>query len=307
MIFRFIAAAAFLLSGLHGVATADTIKVEHASGTTDMPANPAKVLVYDLGALENLDQLGIPVAGVPDSNVPLALQKYRGDSYAKVGSLFEPDLEAVNAAEPDLIIVAARSSPHYAKLAAMAPTIDLTVDDSDLIGGVKRNATIIGEIFGKQADMQARIETLDASIAELRALAPKVGSGLILLTTGGKISAYGKGSRFGQIHDAFGVLPADTSLQQAIHGQVVSYEYILETNPDWLFVVDRDAAIGQQGQSAQALLDNELVRRTRAWKAGHVLYLDPVKLYLTGSGIQSQQDIVTTMLVAFRKAATVAE
>ena len=299
MIFRAAAYVAILLSALAGSAAAETITVEHASGKTDVAVNPQKVLVYDLGALENLDQLGIAVTGVPGSNIPPSLEKYKDAAYAKVGTLFEPDLEAVNGAEPDLIIVAARSSPHYAALSAMAPTIDLTLPDQDLVTGVKRNAEIIGKIFGKQAEMKARIDRLDASVDELKSLAPQVGTGLILLTTGGKVSAYGKGSRFGEIHDAFGVLPADTDLQRATHGQAISYEYILEKNPDWLFVIDRDAAIGQQGQSAASLLDNDLVHQTKAWKNGHVLYLDSAKLYLTGAGLQSQQDIVDVLLKAF--------
>ncbi len=92
------------------------------------------------------------------------------------------------------------------------------------------------------------------------------GTGLLILTSGGKISAYGPGSRFGVLHDSFGVKPAAPDLSIGNHGQPVSSEFILETNPDWLFVIDRDAAIGREGNSAKQVLDNELVRQTNAWK-----------------------------------------
>ncbi|MGT2444629.1 siderophore ABC transporter substrate-binding protein [Ensifer adhaerens] len=293
--------AAVMTVGGASVATAETLKIEHSSGVTEVEKNPKTVLVYDFGMLETLDMLGVPVAGVPGSAVPPSLEKYKADTYAKIGTLFEPDFEAINAAEPNLVIVGGRSQAKYAEVAKLAPTIDLTSDDKDLIGSVKKNAEILGEIFGKEAEIKASIAKLDSSIEALRGLAAERGTGLILLTTGGKISAYGKGSRFGALHDVFGIKPADPELQVATHGQAVSYEYILETNPDWIFVVDRDAAIGQQTQPAAALLDNELVRQTKAWKDGHVVYLDSAKLYLTASGLKSQQDIVDQLAQALSK------
>ncbi|WP_052201836.1 siderophore ABC transporter substrate-binding protein [Ensifer sp. ZNC0028] len=298
---RSLLVAAVMTAGGASTALAETLKIEHSSGVSEVEKNPKTVLVYDFGMLETLDMLGIPVAGVPGSAVPPSLEKYKADSYAKIGTLFEPDFEAINAAEPNLVIVGGRSQAKYAEVAKLAPTIDLTSDDKDLIGSVKKNAEILGEIFGKEAEIKASIAKLDSSIEALRGLAGESGTGLILLTTGGKISAYGKGSRFGALHDVFGIKPADPELQVATHGQAVSYEYILETNPDWIFVVDRDAAIGQQAQPAAALLDNEIVRQTKAWKDGHVVYLDSAKLYLTASGLKSQQDIVDQLTQALSK------
>ncbi|MBD9652363.1 siderophore ABC transporter substrate-binding protein [Ensifer sp. ENS09] len=298
---RSLLVAAVMTAGGASVAMAETLKIEHSSGVTEVEKNPKTVLVYDFGMLETLDMLGVAVAGVPGSAVPPSLEKYKADTYAKIGTLFEPDFEAINAAEPNLVIVGGRSQAKYAEVAKLAPTIDLTSDDKDLIGSVKKNAEILGEIFGKEAEIKASIAKLDSSIEALRGLAAERGTGLILLTTGGKISAYGKGSRFGALHDVFGIKPADPELQVATHGQAVSYEYILETNPDWIFVVDRDAAIGQQAQPAAALLDNELVRQTKAWKDGHVVYLDSAKLYLTASGLKSQQDIVDQLAQALSK------
>lgn len=82
---------------------------------TAVPASPAKVLL-DLGT-DNLGSPGVKVTGVPSGiSFPEYLKKYQGDEYAKIGTLFEPDYEAVNAAEPDLIIVAGRSAAKYGEL-----------------------------------------------------------------------------------------------------------------------------------------------------------------------------------------------
>lgn len=303
MLLKCLAFAAILFSSLATAAPAEPVVIKHASGETTLAATPKTVVVYDFGVLENLDLLGIEVQGVPGSTVPASLDRYKGDTYAKVGSLFEPDFEAVAALEPDLIIVAQRSGPHYKALSAIAPTIDLTIaEDEKLIDGVRRNAMTLARIFGKQQEMAQQLSTLDASIGRLQTLTGGQGRGLILMTSAGKVSAYGPGSRFGILHDTFGIRPADQALQQAIHGQVVSQEYILKQNPDWLFVIDRDSAIGQEGQAAAAVLDNEIVRKTTAWQKGQVLYLDPSRLYLTNGGVRSRQAIVNTLTQAFEKA-----
>ncbi len=295
----------FALMGLllaSGANAAD-LTIKHAQGETTLSATPQKVIVLDLATLDNLDSLGVKVDGVPKlASYPDYLKKYEADDYAKVGTLFEPDYETINASEPDLIIVGGRSAAKYAELAKIAPTIDLTVSAKDLIGGTTANVEKLGEIFGKEADAKAEIEKLNAAVAALKEKASGKGNGLFILTTGGKISAYGPGSRFGVLHDAYGVKPAAPDLSIGNHGQPVSAEFILKTNPDWLFVVDRDAAIGREGNSAQQVLDNELVRQTTAWKNEHVVYLKAQNWYLVGGGIQALGDTIDQLSDVFDKA-----
>lgn len=268
---------------------AQTVAVTHARGETDVPQEPRKVLVFDLASLDNLDALGVEVAGVPGGVKPDYLTKYDAPGYAKIGTVFEPDYEAVAAEEPDLIIVGGRSAAKYPELSEIAPTIDLTVDTKDYIGSVVSNVETLGRIFGKEAEARQRVEGLRNSVAELREAASSAGKGLLILTTGGKMSAYGPGSRFGMIHSEFGVPPAVADLNTSNHGQAASFEFILETNPDWLFVLDRDAAIGREGQAARQFLDNDIVRRTTAWRKDQVVYLDAANWYLVGGGLTALQ------------------
>ncbi|CAM5772030.1 siderophore ABC transporter substrate-binding protein [Bosea minatitlanensis] len=278
-------------------ALAEPIKIAHAKGETTLPATPRKVIVFDLASLDTLDALGVSVAGVPGGNRPRYLAKYDADSYAKVGTLFEPNYEAVAAVGPDLIIVGGRSGAKYEQLAKLAPTIDLTSDAKDPYGSVQRNVATLGRIFGKEGEAKARLDRLQGSVDALKAKAPSVGKGLLVLTTGGKMSAYGPGSRFGLLHE-FGVAPAVTDLKVGRHGQPVSFEFIRKANPDWLFVIDRDAAIGREGAAAK-LLDNELVAQTTAWKKKQVVYLDPVNWYLVGGGLTAMQATVDQLVQAF--------
>ncbi|CAO3409120.1 ABC transporter, substrate-binding protein (cluster 8, B12/iron complex) [Azospirillum largimobile] len=277
--------------------------VRHSQGETKLPKAVNKVLCFDMASLDTLDALGVPVAGVPTQAKPAYLAKYDAPGYARIGTLFEPDYEAVNAAQPDLIVVGGRSGPKYAELSAIAPTIDLTVKPKRFFDSALENADILGRIFGKGAEVKARADKLRASVAEVKSIAAGAGKGLLILTTGGKISAYGPGSRFGVLHTEYGVVPAAEKLDTSNHGQAVNFEFILQTNPDWLFVLDRDSAIGREGQSAKQLLDNDIVRRTTAWQKGQVVYLNAANWYLIGGGLQAMQQDADDLRAALTKKA----
>ena len=271
-------------------------EVKHAQGVTEVAANPKKVIVLDLASLDTLDALGVPVAGAPTTPVPARLKKYVANESVQVGTLFEPNYEVIFATDPDVIIVGGRSQPKFGELAKIAPTIDMTVDTKDLVGSVTRNTNTLATLFGKEKEGEQKLQALQQSIASLKEKSAGAGTALIVLTTGGKMSAYGPGSRFGVLHDAFGFAAADAKLNTSNHGQAVSYEFITKTNPDWLFVIDRDAAIGREGASAKQMLDNELVRTTNAWKKQQVVYLDGMEWYLLGSaGLGALQENVNQL------------
>lgn len=285
--------AAFTLAFGALPAQAQTVQIKHASGATAVPASPKKVIVLDATTLDTLAALDVSVAGVPTisaTNKTLPRQLARYNSVPKVGTLFEPDYEKIHGARPDLIIVGGRSQAKYAELAKIAPTIDMTVDRTKLVDSAKANVNTLAALFGKQARAKELLAKLDTSIANLKTQAANGGTGLIVLTTGGKMSAYGPGSRFGVLHDTFGIKPAVAKLDTSNHGQAISHEFIQKTNPDWLFVIDRDAAIGREGVAAARFLDNELVRQTTAWKNKQVVYLDGFNWYtLGGAGLNAMQ------------------
>ena len=263
-----------------------------------MPADPGTVLVYDLAALDTLAALDVEVAGLPTANLVGRFADWATPSTIDIGTLFEPDYEAVNAADPDLIVVGGRSAAVLPELEKIAPAIDLSTDAADHLGSVRRNAQTLGTIFGAQDRVEALLTDLDASIAEVRGRAAGAGRGLIVLTSGGELTAYGPGSRFGWLHDELGVVPARGDIEVSSHGQAVSFEYLLKTDPDWLFVVDRDTAVGEDGAAAQQVLDNELVARTTAWSTGQVVYVDAVDWYVAGGGLGTTQRVVDEVAAA---------
>ena len=275
--------------------------IKHAQGEAEIDGVPQKIVVFDYAVADTLDVLGVDIAGLPAGVMPPYLQKYADDGVARVGTMFEPDYEAVAALEPDLIIVGGRSAPKYEDLAKLAPTIDLTVDRTNFVASAKQNAETLGEIFGKQAEAAQAVAALDKSLENLRNSPVDAGNVLVMITTGGRMSAHGPGSRFDVVFSGFGFKPAVDGLDTGTHGQAISNEFILETNPDWLFVVDRDAAIGREGSSAKQMLDNELVNQTTAWQKDQVVYLDPMSWYVVGGGLTAMNISINQLIESLGK------
>jgi len=283
--------------------SAQMIEIEHGQGSSSVPKNPQKVVVFDLASLDNMTKLGVEsaVVALPESPLPDYLEKFGDAKYEKVGTLFEPDFEAVAALTPDLIIVGGRSQAKYADLVKIAPTIDLTVDNAHYFESVARNVTILGNLFDKKAQAEQEIATLTQDVEKLKTITAGKGRGLLILTTGGKMSAYGPGSRFGILYTDFGVTAAREDLSTGNHGEPISFEFILETNPDWLFVIDRDAAIGRGEGAAQALLDNPVVNKTIAAEKGRIVYLNPQDWYLMGGSLSGLHQAIDQVTAAYGK------
>lgn len=268
------------------------ITVEHQLGETTVPLNPEKVVVFDFGTLDSMDKLGVEVTAVPQSNLPTYLEKYQDSKYENAGTLFEPDFEKLAEIDPDLIIISGRQSEVYEDLSELAPTLFLGVDTTRYLESFQENVTLLGQIFGKEDAVKEELMAIEAKSEELKQKAKALEkNGLIILTNDGNISAYGPGSRFGLIHDAFGFAPVDEKIEASTHGQNVGFEYIAEKNPDVLFVIDRNKVVGGE-YSAEKTLENELVKKTNAYKDDNIVYLNPEYWYISGGGLISVDGMI---------------
>ncbi|SFJ67630.1 iron complex transport system substrate-binding protein [Halobacillus dabanensis] len=268
----------------------EQVTVDHKLGETTVDKNPEKVVVFDFGTLDTLQELGVEVAGVPKDSLPSYLSDYEGDDYAHVGGLKEPDFEEIYEVEPDLIIISGRQSDLYEEFAEIAPTIYVELDAENYMDSFKGNVEMLANIFDKQQEAEEKLAAIEENVENLKADTSDA-EGLIVLATGGKLSAYGEGSRFGIIHDTFGVQAVDKNIEVATHGQKVSFEYILEQNPDYLFVIDRDAVVADE-PAAKQMMENEVVKQTAAYEKNQIVYLDPNYWYLSGGGLQSVQAMI---------------
>lgn len=272
----------------------NTISLEHKYGTTIVVEAPERIVCYDIGALETLDELGIPVVGLPINSMPHHLEKYKSiEGIGDVGSVKEANFEKVHALKPDLIIISTRLETSYEEFSKIAPTIFYDIDPLDYMNSFKENTRMIGKLFNKEEEIESKLTSIDEDIQEVQdLLKEEERDGLIVIFNNGNFSAFGSGSRFGFIHDVLGLKANVADLETSRHGQKISNEFILEHNPDILFVVDRNIIVNRDQKTNPKDIENALIKQTKAYKNNQIVYLDPHIWYLSQGGLTSTRKMV---------------
>lgn len=145
--------------------------VKHAMGETTIKGKPAKVVVLTNEGTEALLSLGVkPVGAVKSwSGTPFYDHiKKDLDGVQVVGDENQPNLEAIAALKPDLIIGnKLRQEKVYAQLSAIAPTIFSEKINSDW----QKNFKLYAEALNKKAEGDQLLSKLDQRIADFKAKA----------------------------------------------------------------------------------------------------------------------------------------
>jgi iron complex transport system substrate-binding protein len=150
------------------VATPGTRSIAHAMGTTDVPAEPRRVVVLDDGHLNTALAVGVtPVGAVlafEDGEFPSYLAE-QASGIAVVGTISEPNLELIVQLNPDLIIGSnLRHEAIYPQLSAIAPTVF-----TETVGVTwKENLLLEAEALGREATGRQLLADYDARLADLR-------------------------------------------------------------------------------------------------------------------------------------------
>ncbi|MEQ2527249.1 siderophore ABC transporter substrate-binding protein [Bacillaceae bacterium CLA-AA-H227] len=250
---------------------------------------PEKIAVFDYGFLDTLDALGVEgIVGVAkDSNLPSHLQAYSADGYKSIGNLKEPLLEDIAEMAPDVIFISGRQSAFYEELKEIAPVVFVGTSQDDYWNTFLASVDLAAEMFGKEAEAKEYLAKFDAALEEVKTLAGNYDTSLVTMYNEGKLSGFATNSRFGYIYDIYGFKPVTEDIEASSHGSNFGFEAILEFNPQVLFVIDRTAATGGES-NIEADMENDIVKKTEAYKNNHIIYLDGPLWYLSGGGLQSE-------------------
>lgn len=254
---------------------------------------PKKVVSFDLAQIDTLDYLGVPIAGVPKIHAINYLAKFQADKYVNVGSMFEPDVETVASLEPDLIIVGARTQSKIKMMQGIAPIFDSTVWGDDYLNQFYLITEKTAALVNQSQAAESALNDIKHQVSKIKANAKQAGKVMFIMTTGGKITVFGPGSRFGWLFNELGFQAAGAENSLSQHGDPVSFEYLRKLNPDVLFVLDRDIAIGKDTGMAQQLLENELIQNLKAYQNNKIIMLDGYAWYTVGTGISAMQKSIT--------------
>lgn len=276
---------------------ATTVTVEDNHGTHEVPLDAASVVATDNRTFQTLADWGIELSAAARALMP-ATNPYRDDeSIIDLGNHNEPDLEAVVAAEPDLIINGQRFAQYYTDLTALAP--DAAIIELDPREGepfdaeLKRQVTVLGEIFGKQDEAQKLVDDFDAAVERAKAAYDQADTVMAVSTSGGEIGylAPTVGRTLGPIFDLLELTPAleVADATDDHQGDEISVEAIAKSNPSWILVMDRDAAIAADDpsyvQAAEILVSSEALAAVDAIKNEQLVYM-PADTY-TNESIQT--------------------
>lgn len=272
----------------------------------EVPYDPERIAILDMACLDILDSLGVGDRVVGSASTSLDyLQDYVTDeNIENLGTIKEADMEAVMACEPDVIFIGGRLSSSYDALSEIAPVVYLSTDtEIGVVESVRKNASTIAAMFGLEDQVDELMTDFDERIETLAAFAEGK-TAIVGMCTSGSFNVLGNDGRCSMIGREIGFenVGVDANADTSTHGNEASFEYVVEKNPDYIFVMDRDAAIGTDGaQLAQDIMENELVQGTDAYKNGQLVYLEhPAVWYTAEGGVQALdlmlQDLETTLL-----------
>lgn len=271
-------------------AEAKTVEVTDIHGTVTVPVNPKTVVALDNRTFDTLSDWGIKLAAVPKGVMP-ADSSYVADSEVQdIGNHSEPNLEIIAAADPELVIVGQRFSSYYEEIKKLVPNaavVDLSFQISKEAGksgesftnGLKDSTITLGKIFNKNEEAEKLNADFDQAIEKAKSAYNGTDKIMSVVVSGGDIgfSAPVSGRVWGPLYEVFGWTSAlEVSGATSDHqGDDISVEAIAQSNPDWIFVLDRDAAISSTKDAvpAQDVINNSpALQNTTAITKGQVVY-----------------------------------
>ncbi|MDO5634109.1 MAG: ABC transporter substrate-binding protein [Micrococcus sp.] len=295
----------------HGVAAGTTV-TDMAGDEVTLPETVDAVIATDNRAFRTLDEWGVQLAAAP---VDLMFQGEGQVSYVtnedivNIGNHREPDMEVFVTAEPDVVFNGQRFAQHKDQIAQLAPdaaVIDTQFDPEQtrLDEGLKDLTTLLGAATGHADDAAALNRDFDAAIARAKDAYSPEDTVMGLIVTGGDISyvAPGNGRAIGPVFDILELTPAvDQTGSNDHQGDDISVEAIAAANPDWLIVMDRDAATGEsEGSAAEVIENSEALKDVTAVQEDRIVYL-PVDFYVA-EDIQNYTTLFNRLADAFASA-----
>lgn len=279
-----------------------TVSVTDANGEkVELNKNPKRIVVFDYGMADILKNLDVDIVGLPKSGtLPEILSVYADDKYANVGDLKEPDFEAVEALNPDLIIIGGRQAEQIDSFTEIAPTVYLEVDGENYMDSFSTVVTDLGNLFDKQDEAKKALNEIEKKVADLNKVVSEKGiSGSVVMANEGGVSLFSQASRYGIVYSDLGFKQLDKNIEESTHGQQITFEYFLENNSDYVFVIDRGSVTGK-GESAQTLFNNEIMNKTDVAKNDKIVYLNSVVWYTMTGGIESTNIMIDEIAKAIK-------
>jgi iron complex transport system substrate-binding protein len=267
--------------------------IEQAMGRATVPEHPQRIVVLDTDKLDTLSTLGITPVGAALPDETSGMPAYLGPAVAKikrVGTLQEPDLEAIAALKPDLILGSKfRQEKFYGELSKIAPTVF-----TDKVGITwKQNFLLDSDAAGKAAEGRQKLQAYETQAEQLgRRLGDPATLKISLVRfRPDEIREYGPQSFAGIVLNDIGLGRPKAQLLEGKADRrfaTLSPERLDQIDGDLIFV----SAFGRQAAQRQATVTaGPLWKKLGAVKAGHVQVVND-EIWMTGIGVTAAEKIL---------------
>ncbi|KAF1072194.1 MAG: putative siderophore-binding lipoprotein YfiY [Pseudomonas citronellolis] len=265
--------------------------LDTAFGNVQINGTPQRVVTLGENALD---------AALAVDNQPLGALASRGGTdipeYLKakagkptlVGSVREPNLEAVLGLQPDLILAAPGLSRElYIKLSLIAPTI---VPKGDMFDDWRDTFLLYADALNREDLAKQRLHAIDQQIAALRERLPQGKTySVVRWNPQGPIVMSSK-LFVGQLLDQLGLRAnaISTAQEQRPHSDILSLENLAKVDADWIFL----ATLNPDGRKALAAARKQpAFSRLQAVKDNHLSSVDG-QIWSSGSGYLAAQQVL---------------
>ncbi|HYI14993.1 MAG TPA: ABC transporter substrate-binding protein [Thermomicrobiales bacterium] len=276
--------------------------IRHAMGETTLETQPVRVVVLDSGELDSVVRLGLKPVGALEYD-PDLLPDYLVEGLTEattVGTLAEPDIEAIAALQPDLILSSmVRHEELYDTLAQIAPTV------FGISTGVvwKQNFAQHARALGREVEASEAVLEYEERVRAMNAILPDP------RPTVSVVRVLADNIRYYQLANYSGTILTDLGLPRPDSQNVDDFALLnqsLETlgefaDADFIFV---SPALGENDAYAQEMLEGPLWNSLSAVQAdNYMVVLDDV--WMAGIGYRAAQTIMDEIESALAGSATV--
>ncbi len=291
----------------------ETIMIQSLDGNreateVEVPYDPERIAILDMPALDIIDSLGLGDRVVGSAKVTIDyLTQYNPEdsegAIANLGSVKTADLEQVAISEPDIIFIGGRLSSSYDALSEIAPVVYLAMDyEKGVVESTEENAKTIASIFGKEEEIDAKMEGFQARIDALKPILEGKdillnmynNNAMSIMDTESQLNILAKELGGNNLGETVG------ETTKATHGEDASWETIVNLNPEYMFVLDRSTATGAAEDGvlgAREVVENDLIKELDVYKDGKIVYfIEHANVWYTSTGGIQALDVMLSDL-----------
>lgn len=272
--------------------------IEHHKGSTEIEAKPQRIVALDNSLVEAVVALdGTLVGGIGAYRDQADFPPYLGDAVkdtTDVGPLESPNLEAVAALKPDLIVSATvRHDDLYEQLSEIAPTVFV-----ETTGPLwKDNITLLGKALGEEDKAKEKLAAYEARAKKIGdAINAKEGdpTASIVRFVDGPTRIYLPKSFSGIILEDMGLARPENQQDPKLFNLEISEEQIAQADADIIFY----SSFSGGEEREKKFLANPLWKRLTAVKNGDVHEVKD-EIWMTSVSLQGADLVLDDMADIF--------